>query len=112
MLLLGVRLQRVALELASPRSPEWREVRDEHVRLHPFCAACGGDRKLQVHHILPFHLHPDLELDPENLLTLCERPARFCHYVFGHFHNWKAYNPNVVVDAARYLSEHSSAPLA
>jgi 5-methylcytosine-specific restriction enzyme A len=86
------------------RSSQWPAHRAAHLKLFPACAACGRTVGLEVHHIRPFHLHPELELDPNNLLTLCEGGGRNCHLVFGHFYNWKAYNPLVVSDARKYLA--------
>lgn len=85
------------------RSPHWPKVRAEHLKRCPTCAACGGKDNLQVHHVQPFHLHPDLELDDANLITLCEKPGHCCHFVFGHNYNWKTWNPHVREDAARQL---------
>ena len=83
----------------TPRSPRWRRVRDEFVRSNPFCDACGRTKDLEVHHVEPFRLRPDLELDPQNLCVLCAEP---CHFVHGHLLNWKKSNPHVREDAARY----------
>ena len=58
--------------LAAKRSNQWPTARKAHLELYPACAVCGGSVDIQVHHIRPFHLHPDLELDPGNLVTLCE----------------------------------------
>jgi hypothetical protein len=46
----------------------------------------------------PFHLHPELELDPKNLITLC-MSRKECHLQIGHGDDFKAYNPNVETDA-------------
>jgi hypothetical protein len=81
------------------RSPNRRTVEREHLAVNPLCAACGGKRRVQVHHIRPFHLHPELELDPKNLITLCMGPTE-CHLRIGHGDDFKAYNPNVIADAA------------
>jgi 5-methylcytosine-specific restriction enzyme A len=89
----------------SLRSPKWHGVRDAYLRDHSSCAACGGTIKLQVHHKQPFHLHPDLELDPANFITLCETVTK-CHLEIGHLGNWKNFNPNVVDDAAKSLTNH------
>ena len=43
--------------------------------------------------------HPELELDPGNLVTLCADP---CHIVFGHYMAWTRINPTVREDADRY----------
>jgi 5-methylcytosine-specific restriction endonuclease McrA len=50
----------------------WRKIRREHLSRDPRCAVCGGTRKIRVHHIVPFHLAPAMELEPENLMTLGE----------------------------------------
>ena len=71
--------------------------------------ACGGEEKLEVHHIAPFHRWPELELAPGNLITLCEKPGRDCHFTWGHFHNWKLWNPVVRQDAAMYLEKSRKA---
>ena len=93
-------------EMQGPRSSRWPKVRSEFVRLHPVCAACGGRKELNVHHIEPFHRNPELELDPNNLITLC----REHHFFVGHdpdgpWHplrpNWSACNPKVREDSER-----------
>lgn len=82
-----------------PRSPKWPGVRAAHLKAHPACEACGRRDALEVHHVQPFHVRPDLELDPKNLVTLCGDP---CHIVHGHFMAWTRINPMVREDAARY----------
>ena len=77
------------------RSSLWPKVRAAWLNTHPLCAACGGNEFLQVHHKMPFHLEPDLELIPLNLITLCEKPSRNCHFVWGHLYNWKNYNSRI-----------------
>lgn len=81
------------------RSSQWPTVRRNHLKANPACAVCGEAKKVQVHHKRPFHLHPELELDPTNLITLCEKPGRDCHLVFGHAGDFKGYNPSVEADA-------------
>lgn len=67
---------------------------------HPSCAVCGGTRKVEVHHRIPFHLRPDLELDPDNLITLCEGcPSANHHLLYGHLGNYKSFNAQVELDA-------------
>lgn len=85
------------------RSSRWPAVRKAHLAANPACAACGVREALEVHHCLPFHLHPELELDPANLLTLCESKSHNCHLLFGHCLGWSRYNPTVRGDAARCL---------
>lgn len=76
------------------RSPGWDRIRDHHVAVFPVCSVCGGRDHLEVHHVRPYHLFPELELDPGNLLTLC----RVHHFWFGHLGDWQAWNPEVRAD--------------
>jgi hypothetical protein len=80
------------------RSGHWPTVRKEHIEANPYCSACGGKDELNVHHIQPFHLDPELELDPKNLITLCMGELN-CHLTLGHGSSFRAYNPDVVADA-------------
>lgn len=85
------------------RSSQWPRVEKEHLLHEPACAACGHRGKgLQVHHIKPFHLHPNLELDPHNLITLCEIKGRDHHLLLGHLDEWESYNVNVREDVKRH----------
>jgi len=77
------------------RSPHWSTVQHNHLKLEPACAACGGGLNLNVHHKKPFHLFPELELEPTNLITLCMDGDKDCHIKLGHGGNFKAYNPDV-----------------
>lgn len=82
------------------RSGQWPRVRREHLEREPACAACGRTAKLEVHHVQSYSQHPELELEPSNLLTMCADP---CHFVHGHLMSWTRINPHVREDAARYL---------
>jgi len=70
---------------------EWRKVRKKHLIIQPRCQACGTTKKLEVHHIRPWHLFPLLRYALQNLVTLC----RCCHFRFGHWLDWKKWNPEV-----------------
>jgi len=94
--------------LGGKRSPRWRDIQRNHIILNPECNACGTRIKLQVHHIKPFHTHPELELEPSNLWTLCNRRWRRCHFIFGHFYNWRRINPNVVRDTNNWNKKHAN----
>lgn len=90
------------LSLGTPRSSHWRVVERVHLHNNPTCAACGGRKAVQVHHCLPFHLFPKLELVPDNLISLC-MGRNACHYELGHPNGWSSYNPLVREDAAEAL---------
>lgn len=96
------------------RSPHWPAVRQAHLLQQPVCAVCGGTLKLQVHHIRPFHLHPDLELEPSNLVTLCEanKGGLNCHLAFGHLSNFRSFNPDVIEDAKKWAIKLTTRPFS
>lgn len=81
------------------RSPRWREVRARHIALNPKCAVCGTKSKVlspnSVHHRIPFHLNPEMELDEINLITLC--PPH--HLLLGHLMSFKSWNKDIEMDA-------------
>ena len=95
-----------------PRSDKWPGVRALFLKLHPTCTACGGTSKLEVHHINPFHLHPELELDQTNFITLCESDNNGinCHLNLGHSGDFKSWNVNVVSDAAGMMLRITTRP--
>ena len=81
------------------RAADWRRIRAEHMEKEPACAACGRTHDLIVHHIIPVNVSPALELDLQNLITLCASP---CHIVFGHFMSYRCYNKDVRKMAQEY----------
>ena len=50
------------------------------------CEWCGSAKDLNVHHIIPQHIRPDLSHDKANMIVLC-RP---CHFTIGHRCNWSS----------------------
>ena len=90
------------------RSSKWRGVREVFLMKHPMCEGCGSFVKLEVHHIVPFHEDPSLELEPNNLMTLCRRKKYgiSCHLFVGHKGNWRLINSDAYQTARmiyRYL---------
>jgi len=87
------------------RSSEWRKVRNEFLKKNPTCAACGKTKRLQIHHKIPFHINPTLELEESNLITLCTGKTLNCHIIVGHRGNFKQMNLAVEKDAdyIRYM---------
>lgn len=85
----------------TPRSSRWPKVSDMFLEDRS-CTVCGGKEKLVAHHILPYHLYPDLELEPSNLMPLCQsgKYGINCHLWFGHLGNWRRYNESACADAA------------
>lgn len=101
-------LDSLRLFLQQPkRSPLWPKVRKDHLSKNPFCAACGSKKDLEVHHIEPFSINPDRELDPSNLITLC---SKYCHFSIGHLMDYNSWNINVIEDARVYLDKVTNRP--
>lgn len=74
-----------------------------HLLLNPDCVACGSRIGGQAHHIKPYNKFPELAADPDNFITLCEHPGGLeCHLNIGHGGLFSRYNPDVVLDAARF----------
>jgi len=94
------------------RSPEWPKVRAAHLKDNGTCAVCGGTTKLEVHHIKPFHLDQSLELNPDNLITLCEDGSDgiICHLSIGHLGSYKSFNVDVISDAKMLNIKYKNRP--
>jgi 5-methylcytosine-specific restriction protein A len=92
------------------RSSKWPAVMKAYRAEHPTCAVCGKGASLinpqNIHHVKPFHLHPELELDPTNLITLC----RVDHLIFGHLKNFKSFNITVREDSALWYNKITTRP--
>lgn len=98
--------------LSAKRSSKWPSVRAEHLKACPTCAVCGGNKNIEVHHMVPFNVDVSRELDPQNLITLCEskRAGVNCHLWFGHLGNYQSFNATVSKDAKSWLSKFKNRP--
>ena len=74
---------------SSPRSGRWRALRNEMVREHPRCFVCGAPTTV-IHHLRPFGVDHDGELNRMNLIWYCDR----CHLFVGHLCCFRAWNTN------------------
>ena len=95
------------------RSAAWPKVRAEFLKNHAACAVCESTQNLEVHHCRPFHLHPELELDPHNFVALCESDEGGvnCHLHFGHLGSFKSFNVAVKDDVASWHAKIKNRPL-
>ena len=75
------------------RSGSWPRVRRDYLVRHPTCAVCGGKKAIEVHHVVPFHKDKAQELNPGNLIALCNHLR--CHILIGHLGNYKSWNEHV-----------------
>lgn len=89
------------------RSSQWPKLRKQHIEKQPCCQACGSCKKPEVHHIVPVHLDPSKELDPDNLITLCDR---YCHFTIGHLMSYHSWNTEVIQDSANFLKKIANRP--
>lgn len=81
------------------RSSEWKDLRDSFILREKVCGYCmRQDKDMEVHHITPFHVAPELELEEDNLIVLCKK----CHLVQGHYGNFKLWNPDIKLHSANY----------
>lgn len=86
------------------RSNGWRRLRKQVLLEHPFCSVCGSRNRLEVHHKIPFHVAPDLELEKSNLVVLCENKKYGinCHLLIGHLGNYRRFNISVDIDISTW----------
>lgn len=84
------------LVLGVKRSNSWPRVQSAHLKEYPVCECCGCREGLEVHHKNLVWLFPDLELEPGDLITLCEK--RGCHLAMGHLYSYRSYNPDIDAD--------------
>ena len=91
------------------RSNKWPGVRKKFLEKHADCACCSSKKSLEVHHKKPFHGNPELELDENNLITLCDGSMR-CHLLVGHLGDWKSWNTEAQVDADQWLGKIKNRP--
>lgn len=89
------------------RSPKWINIRKQHLKDNPYCSCCGRTTNLEVHHKEPVHINPEGELDPSNLITLCDK---YCHFAIGHLMDYKSWNKNVEDDCQVYLNKVKNRP--
>ena len=94
----------------SVRSPEWSKVRNDFIKENPLCEVCGkkGSRlePNQIHHLSPYHLFPEKELEKSNLATACRR----CHLLIFHLNSFRSYNLKAREDAKVLLEKIKSRP--
>lgn len=82
--------------LEPKRSPHWPAFRANYFKEEGcYCHYCGSVKDVELHHIQPYHLHPELELVRSNVIGLCESFGTNDHLHIGHLGDWKSYNPRV-----------------
>lgn len=82
------------------RSPHWSTVRKEFLRKNPKCILTGTNKDLDVHHVKPFHLYPNLELEESNLRTI----SHPYHFLIGHLCCWSNINSEFDWDVGQWAA--------
>ncbi|MGZ3770082.1 MAG: HNH endonuclease [Bdellovibrio sp.] len=92
------------------RSPLWHDFRKKHIKEK--CEVCESTENLELHHIIPFHKDKSKELDPKNVITLCEDKCGGlnCHQAIGHLGSYKSWNVNVRKDAKAWSKKIKGRP--
>lgn len=94
---------------SQPRSPRWPAVMKDFLR-GKACSVCGATKGLTAHHVVPFHVDPTRELDPANLLAVCDHaPNATCHLEVAHLGDWRRWNPEIREHAATLLAARQAA---
>lgn len=76
------------------RSPKWRQTKKAFAKFSPKICPCGSKKRIQLHHVIPFHIAPELELDFSNLIWLCSK----CHLLIAHLRFFPSWNEDVRKD--------------
>ena len=81
----------------------WQATRKKYLEfMGRKCRCCGYEKNIEVHHILPRHVRPDLTLEINNLIALCKH----CHFHVGHLNNYHNYNETIET-VAEYVKNYS-----
>ena len=95
-------------DLFGGRSSQWSRMRKENIK--DYCEMCeqkgGLLRPLELHHILPFHNHPELELDVTNFITAC----RHCHLRYCHLGSFQSFCADIREQAALWRTKRKNRP--
>lgn len=78
------------------RAPTWTALRRKYLAANPVCIITGSKVDLDVHHVRPVSLFPELELVWDNLATV----RRDVHLLVGHCGNWSLWNEDFHACAA------------
>jgi hypothetical protein len=101
------RLKRHYLNLTAPDEASlnwsWQRCRRAFLKkVGKVCVCCTSKKKIEVHHMLPRHIRPDLAVDQTNLIALCKD----CHFHIGHLNSYHTYNDNIEL-VAWYVRDNS-----
>ena len=99
LLLAAMTLTLCGMQLSASPASEARDkaqtVMHRYKAAHPDCEVCGAKggilKPLDVHHVVPVSVAPDMATDTNNLITVC----RNCHLWVCHAGNYRLYVGNL-----------------
>ena len=78
--------------------PEVIRAMNEYRKAHPICEWDNCNDSIEVHHIIPISVRPDLAADTNNMISLgCKR----CHLCVGHAGNTAYYYVSNIKEICR-----------
>lgn len=100
------------LVTGKPRHKDWYKKSRIFITKQPWCSACGVKelKNLVVHHKIPVHIAPELEMVETNWKVICETPSMNCHLYIAHLKIWTSYNKDIDEDCERMLLKIRNRP--
>ena len=92
--------------LGAERSPKWKQFCKDMEKMWGNRCLVTDSEIIQWHHVLPFHLFPESELDPQNVRPL--RPD--VHFLLAHLGKWASYNENILRDIEIWKAKIANRP--
>lgn len=90
-----------------PRNPKWPKESKLYMK-GKCCERCGRRDQLVVHHVIPVHVNPDHEMDPDNWMIGCFGPIA-CHLNY-HLLDFRSWDPNAREEAKRMRAKVEARP--
>lgn len=73
----------IELEKSERNTPEYNYWREQVLERDKVCQGCGSSKSPEAHHIFSYKYNPDLRINPENGIRLCERCHNEYHSKYG-----------------------------
>lgn len=81
-------------------TPGYTKWRNDVIKRDEVCQCCGLNKHLVAHHIFGYKEHPELAVNVDNGVTLCQ----FCHDKYHSIYGVKNINPHDLVEFIRKYS--------
>ena len=93
------------------RYSKWPAFKIEFEKNNPKqCAVCGN-KKVSLHHIVPFNKDPAKELDKNNTIWLCDGLGTLQHHRgMGHYGSFLSWNSGIISDVFDWKIKFENRP--